>query len=326
MFQLDSDRPLRSGEKIALQSQWSRYLSPAATPTAELSAGALTPVHFTIENTSGGEAIEHLDQVALKAPNDRYVTAERDGLRPITANRTRRGTWETFTIHVWDVTLVRLRSHNDDFVVAEGGGGREVRANRPRPLTWETFALYYPAGPAGLVSGTEVFVRAWDGHFLCAEGGGGDRLVANRTRAAEWETFTLETLSGRREIASGDTVTLRAKRGKYWSAVGGGGGEVWVNREHRREWEQFRLDFATEQPIPFSAAPSLAETSQQPYPALRRPETIRRRLVALLVYYADMPQPPDLTVTPELVRNWLMDSPTSMRRLSDGSAVYGISR
>jgi hypothetical protein len=98
--------------------------------------------------------------VALRANNERFVSAEGGGGRELVANRRERGPWETFRLIDRGRNQVALQANNGQFVSAEGGGGRPLVANRTQIGPWETFTLVnFPGGVVALRANNGQYVR-----------------------------------------------------------------------------------------------------------------------------------------------------------------------
>lgn len=77
------------------------------------------------------------DEVALKASNGKYVSAEGGGGRELTANRTAVGGWERFKPQRVAGGAVALQTSGGLFVSPQQGGGGIVLANGPSIGPWE---------------------------------------------------------------------------------------------------------------------------------------------------------------------------------------------
>jgi len=80
-------------------------------------------------------------QVALRAANGQYVSAEGGGGGDVNVNRAAARAWETFTVETLAGGRVHLRAADGQYLTAENGGGGLVHANRDVARSWETFAM-----------------------------------------------------------------------------------------------------------------------------------------------------------------------------------------
>lgn len=137
---------------------------------------------------------------------------------------------------------IHLKTHNGKYLQAVNGGGGEVLAKGDEPRQWETFTLIDINGGKDLISGEEVYIRAYDRkHYLCAEQGGGDKVVADRTQPKNWETFIIQKMNGGGAIRYHDPVAFKAINGNYMVAENGSAAEVNANRTSAGSWETFIL-------------------------------------------------------------------------------------
>jgi hypothetical protein len=118
--------------------------------------------------------------------NGKLVCAEDAGAKPLTANRTQVGPWETFEVWVVGSNRIALKSlANGKFVCADGGGSQPLMASRSDIGPWQTFEIHY-------VDGNHVALKSvGNQRYVCAENAGAKPLIANRTEVGPWETFTL---------------------------------------------------------------------------------------------------------------------------------------
>lgn len=120
--------------------------------------------------------------VAIRAHDEKFVTADRNRGGQLVADRFEVGEWERFFLHDVGDGLIRLQSSEGRFVSAESGGGREVAANRDAAGDWETFRLF-PRGPR------RVALQSHGGLFVTADANRGGLLVADRVKVQVWEEF-----------------------------------------------------------------------------------------------------------------------------------------
>ncbi|MFK7908499.1 MAG: FISUMP domain-containing protein [Chitinophagales bacterium] len=120
--------------------------------------------------------------IALKTINNHYLSAHNGGGSSLTSNKTKVGTWETFTMEELGNNKVSLKTHNGHYVVAENGGA--VNANRARVGTWETFTKVD-------LGNNKITLKTHNGQYVVATGGD-----VSAGSGAVWggEIFTLETI------------------------------------------------------------------------------------------------------------------------------------
>jgi GH25 family lysozyme M1 (1,4-beta-N-acetylmuramidase) len=205
--------------------------------------------------------------------NNRYVTAENAGSRPLIANRGSIGNWETFDPVDAGDGYIALRAHaNGRYVTAESAGAQPLIANRTAIGAWEKFkivdnpdgsisllananGLYVTAENAGarsLIASRGViglwekfdqlavpavmslFARA-NGKYVTAEKAGAQPLIANRSIVGPWEAFDA--------VDAGDGyIALRAHaNGRYVTAEGAGAQPLIANRTAIGAWEKFKI-------------------------------------------------------------------------------------
>lgn len=125
----------------------------------------------TFENDFSLRHLSPQGDVALRAPNGKYVAAEGGGGRELIANRDHRRTWETFKLIEVGTNRAALRAHDGHYVCAEGGGGGELIADRPHISGWETFSMIR-------LGDDKAVFRARNGRFVGLDSNG--RLVADK--------------------------------------------------------------------------------------------------------------------------------------------------
>ncbi|WP_433211885.1 PKD domain-containing protein [Dactylosporangium sp. CS-047395] len=113
-----------------------------------------------------------------------YVSADGAGTKPLIANRTAVGSWETFDLIDAGNSQVAFFSHaNYRFVTADSGGNAPLIANRTTVGAWEKFTLINLGWRSALLANA-------NGKYVTAENGGNAPLIANRTTVGDWEGFT----------------------------------------------------------------------------------------------------------------------------------------
>lgn len=135
--------------KIALRTlSTSQYVASADAGTTAKGASAGAPETFTLTDLDGG-ALEDGDEIALTAPNGRFVGALDGGGGPIASSATSAGPNEAFLLRrvagagvvaPGDAVAIETKSKHA-YWSAIDGGGREVLANAPWIKEWETFNI-----------------------------------------------------------------------------------------------------------------------------------------------------------------------------------------
>ncbi|WP_200208140.1 FG-GAP-like repeat-containing protein [Micromonospora coerulea] len=125
----------------------------------------------------------------LARVNNRYVTAESAGAKPLIANRTAIGLWEQFDMIDAGNGFISLRSRsNGKYVTAESAGAQPLIANRTAVGSWEKFKVIYN-------SDGSISLRAnVNGKYVTAEKAGAYPLIANRTAIGLWEKFDIHAV------------------------------------------------------------------------------------------------------------------------------------
>ena len=82
-------------------------------------------------------------QVSLLARvNNRFVSADGAGAKPLIAGASAASTWERFTmVRSSDGTVSFKAAVNNKYVSADGAGSKPLIANGPTISTWEKFTL-----------------------------------------------------------------------------------------------------------------------------------------------------------------------------------------
>ncbi len=160
--------------------------------------GTVDAMHFEIDVPPGDSRLSSLAARIRGAStgsslrsraNNRLVTAENAGTRPLIANRSSVGSWERYDVIPRGGNLVALRSHaNNRYVCAESAGAAPLIANRSSIGVWETFALLRNG------DGTVSLRSSANGRYVCAERVGASPLIANRTVIGSWEKFDLASV------------------------------------------------------------------------------------------------------------------------------------
>ncbi|WP_433217510.1 GH25 family lysozyme [Dactylosporangium sp. CS-047395] len=170
------------------------------------------------------------DPFELRAgANNRYVTADGGGGKPLIANRDAVGAWEQYDLVDLGGDEVGLRSHsNGRYVSADAAGNGALIANRPAVGAWERFKVVENE------DGTISLKASINGRYVTADAGGGKPLIANRTEIGAWEKFTkvpVPTVASFRAGANNSLV----------SAAAGGKSPLIANRGQIGSWEQFDI-------------------------------------------------------------------------------------
>ncbi|WP_176558751.1 PKD domain-containing protein [Micromonospora sp. WMMA1996] len=120
------------------------------------------------------------------AVNGRYVSAESAGAKPLIANRTTAGPWETFDLADLGSGQVGVFAHaNSRFVCADNVGLNPLIANRTSAGAWEKFTVTRNA------DGTTSLRATVNSRYVSADNVGTNPLIANRTTIGLWEKFTV---------------------------------------------------------------------------------------------------------------------------------------
>jgi len=124
---------------------------------------------------------------SLKAKaNDRFVTADSEGTKPLIANRTAVGGWERFDLIDLGNSQVAFLAHADrQYVTAEKAGAEPLISARYGIGGWEKFLMVRHA------DGTVSFKALANDRYVTAEDGGAKPLIASRASVGSWEKFTL---------------------------------------------------------------------------------------------------------------------------------------
>nr|BFE63778.1 hypothetical protein GCM10020063_083040 [Dactylosporangium thailandense] len=113
------------------------------------------------------------------------VCAEDGGRKPLIANRSVAGSWETYDlIDAGDGQVAIFAHAGYRFVTAEAGGAQPLIANRTAVGAWEKFKILFNPD-----DGTQSLLANANGRFVTAEAGGAQPLIANRTAIGPWERF-----------------------------------------------------------------------------------------------------------------------------------------
>ncbi|MDP5275222.1 glycoside hydrolase family 30 beta sandwich domain-containing protein [Chengkuizengella axinellae] len=123
--------------------------------------------------------------IAIKAmANDKFVSAEDEGISPLIANRDAAQGWEQFEVVDGGDGFIALKSlANGKYVTAENGGDSDLIANRDTIQGWEQFR-WIDNG-----DGTFSLQANANGLYVTAEDGGNSPLIANRNSIDGWEKF-----------------------------------------------------------------------------------------------------------------------------------------
>ncbi len=136
----------------------------------------------------GDPAPAAVAMIALKAWNDRFVSAEVLGRGELVARASTVDSWERFGLIRLRGNRIAFRATNDRFVSAELNADRSLVANRPVILGWESFELV--PQPSGAVA-----LRAFNGLFVSAQVDAGGELLASGEALREWEQFTVSLVA-----------------------------------------------------------------------------------------------------------------------------------
>ena len=161
--------------------------------------------------------------------NNRYVTAESAGAKPLIANRTWLGLWEQFDMANAGNGFISLRSRsNGRYVTAESAGAKPLIANRTAVGAWEMFKLINNA------DGSVSLQANANGRYVTADKSGTYPLIANRTAIGLWEKFDAHRAP---RVVSLSATAL----GRYVAAEDAGKSPLIANRTAIGLWERFDL-------------------------------------------------------------------------------------
>lgn len=157
-------------------------------------------------------------QVALKANNGKFVSAEQggglkytgvytneayQGVAPLYANREVVSDWETFEYIENNNNSFSLRTTHGYYLTSENGGGEGISTNRKEANAWEMFFR------------NKDSIVCWNGrNLICAELGSDTHLNGTREAKGSWETFEIVRLDNP-EIEWPNEDTLRNFKGNF---------------------------------------------------------------------------------------------------------------
>src|SRR5689334_3498990 len=155
----------------------------------------LIDIKFTSSTSKSGESPANTEnivaylgvqgvEVALRAFNGLFVTAELNLGDELIANRERMHTWEKFELFRLPDGKVALRACNGKYVGAKLHQHCQLVADLPHMQDWETFTLQQ------LPDGKFAF-RAFNGLYVSACLNRDGELIADRPEASGWEAFIL---------------------------------------------------------------------------------------------------------------------------------------
>ncbi|WP_432985527.1 S8 family serine peptidase [Dactylosporangium sp. CA-233914] len=176
-----------------------------------------------------GEAPAAPTTFGLRAhANDRIVTADGGGTKPLIANRYSVGAWEGLTVvDAGDGAHVALRSgSNGKYVTADAAGAQPLIASGSTVGAGEKFTLEHNA------DGSVSLKAAVNGQYVTADNGGNGALIANRSTIGPWEEFDPAG-------PSADVFIAALANGKAVTADNGGNSPLIANRNAIGDWEQF---------------------------------------------------------------------------------------
>jgi subtilisin family serine protease len=168
-------------------------------------------------------------RIGLKAhANNRIVTAEAGGTKPLIANRYNVGDWEGFWVDdAGDGAHVGLKAIADNkYVTAEAGGAAPLIARGGALGAWEKFTIVHNA------DGSISLQANANGKYVTADPGGGQPLIANRTSIGPWEEFDLTG-------PAATVVVVALANNKVVTAESGGAKPLIANRQSWGAWETF---------------------------------------------------------------------------------------
>ncbi|WFE37255.1 GH25 family lysozyme [Micromonospora sp. WMMD998] len=172
----------------ALPAGWStetiwQYAPGDASKPASYSQNVFNGDYPTLTQLTGAPV--PAAPVAFRArANNKIVSADSAGNKPLIANRDSVGAWEQFDVVDAGGGLVALRARvNGKYVSADSAGNKPLIANRAAVGAWETFTIVDNA------DGTVSLRATVNGGYVSADSAGNKPLIANRTTIGAWEKF-----------------------------------------------------------------------------------------------------------------------------------------
>ncbi len=167
----------------------------------------------------------------LSISNDRYVTADSAGAKPLIANRGAIGAWELFDVVEPETGYIALRSHaNGQYISAGPAQPYQLNAIASSPSA-DAQRFRESTNPDGSVSLYGKYAKA----YVTAESAGAQPLAANRAKVGAWEKF-YEVDPARAG------VSLRAMaNNRYVTAESAGTHPLIANRTIVNGWETFDI-------------------------------------------------------------------------------------
>ncbi|WP_157756969.1 GH25 family lysozyme [Plantactinospora sp. KBS50] len=165
----------------------------------------------------------------LARANNRYVTADSAGTKPLVARGTQIGLWEQYDMVAAGAGYVALRSHSNGlYVSAESAGTKPLVARSSTIGGWEEFAIVNNA------DGSLSLLAHANGNYVTAPSGGTGALIANRTAIGAWEKFD--------KYAAPRVVSIRSVGvGAYVTAESAGTRPLIARSPTVGQWERYDL-------------------------------------------------------------------------------------
>lgn len=295
------------GDSVVLQSSNGRFVSAmdgSGAVRAELGSIEASTI-LTIERQDGTGMIRPNEGVGLRTANGNFLGAAVDG-SSIQADRTNRGSWETFAIMMFRPQLIRLRSMSGVYVTAEQGGDAEVTANRTSAGRWETFSLVNLMRPDRTIqTGDLIAMQTWNGKFIRTAGT--NATDGRALRMTPDALFRVGTPGGG-SIEHEERLTLQSlATSKYIAARAG---MLVADSTTVTEEAYFTLELAERAALGFSFVPDGTALSGRPFSPLPSPMSGEYNLLTLHVY--DNVATPPLTASNDQIGDAIYGSAPSL--------------
>ncbi|MGK5522044.1 S8 family serine peptidase [Micromonospora sp. URMC 107] len=221
--------------KLAANPTW----SPSQVRNSIVTGGLSGPVHDAQGSLDRflqvGTPPVARSSYGLKARiNQKLVTAESSGTKPLVARGTSVGAWEKFDVVDAGSGYVGLRARvNGKFVAADGAGSKPLIAGAAAIGEWEKFQLVHNT------DGSVSLKAKVNGKFVVADAGGTLPLIASATAIGASEKFDFE--------APNPVISLKASvNGKFVTAESSGTLPLIARGTSAGAWEKYELVFLEE--------------------------------------------------------------------------------
>ncbi|MFI6782292.1 S8 family serine peptidase [Micromonospora sp. NPDC050276] len=216
--------------RLAANPTWSPARVRDAIVTSGISGAVLGTTASVDRLLYIGPEVTTRTDVGLRARvNDRLVSADSAGAKPLIARGTVLGAWERFDIVPAGTGLVALRAKvNGKYVSARAAGAEPLLASAPAISTWEKFQL------VNNTDGSVSLKAQVNGKYVTAESAGTKPLIARGTAISTWERFDLE--------APNPVISLKASaNGKFVTAESAGTKPLIARGTAVSTWERYEL-------------------------------------------------------------------------------------